>query len=109
MSLLSNISNLCITKSMYIKNLEDELGFGNGSIYKWDTNTPSIDKVSKVAEYFGVSVDYLIKKNDVDTNQLFNTLSIELTTIEKQIQQDSLKAKSIKQQLKRLQKMQKGA
>lgn len=109
MSLLSNIYNLCITKNMFISNLEEELGFSNGSIYRWDINTPSIGKVLKVAEYFGVSVDSLIKENNVDPNKLVDVLATELSTIEKQIQQDHLKAKSIKQQLKRLQKMQKGA
>jgi hypothetical protein len=109
MSLFSNISKLCITENIFISNLEDELGFGRGSIYKWDVNKPSVDKVAKVAQYFGVSVDSLIKDNNVDSDQLVDALTDELSTIEKRIQHDHLKAKSIKQQLKRLQKMQKGA
>lgn len=40
--------------------LEKDLGFGGGTICMWDKNRPSIDKVEKVARYFGVSVDSLI-------------------------------------------------
>lgn len=36
------------------------LGFGNGTIGKWDKASPSADKLKMVADYFGVSVDYLL-------------------------------------------------
>lgn len=35
------------------------------TIHKWRTNTPSIDKVVKVARYFDVSVDYLVGLTDI--------------------------------------------
>lgn len=41
--------------------LEKELGFSNGSISKWKNSTPTPDRLQKLADYFGVSVDYLIK------------------------------------------------
>lgn len=93
---------------MYISKLEKELEFGNGAIYRWDKNTPSIDKVLKVAKYFEVSVDSLLEENDVDSSKSVNKLTSELVALEQQIQQDSVKVKSIKQYLKRLQKL-KGA
>ena len=38
------------------------------SIYKWDTNSPSVDRVLKVAKCLGVSIDaivgYKIEKSD---------------------------------------------
>ena len=105
MSLFNNIQNLCFTKNMYISNLEKELEFSNGSMYKWGVNTPSIDKVLKVAKYFGVSVDSLIEENDVDLITDINTLTSELVDTEQQIQQNSVKVRSIKQHLKRLQKL----
>ena len=43
-----------------ISHLEKELDFSNGSISKWERTSPSIDKVKKVADYFGVSTDYLL-------------------------------------------------
>lgn len=60
MSLVNEIQNLCRDKNISISKLEKELNFGNGAIYRWDINSPSINKVIKVAQYFGVSLDSLI-------------------------------------------------
>ena len=43
-----------------IAKLEQELGFANATIRKWAKSSPSADKLLKVADYFGVSVDYLL-------------------------------------------------
>lgn len=41
--------------------LEKILGFGKGTITKWKgTTAPSADKLQRIAEYFGVTIDYLI-------------------------------------------------
>lgn len=58
--MLENIQRLCNQRNVTIAQLERDLGFGRGSIYKWDKNSPSIDKVQKVAEYFEVSTDFLL-------------------------------------------------
>lgn len=60
MSLVSNIQTLCHNKKITIYKLEKELKFGKGSMYKWDINSPSVNKVVKVAEYFEVSLDSLL-------------------------------------------------
>ena len=39
--------------------IERELGFGNGTMRKWDISFPSFDKVVAVADLINVSVDYL--------------------------------------------------
>ena len=49
---------------MTLNRLGLELGFSKGAISYWDTNFPSIDKVHKVADYFNVSVDYLLGRTD---------------------------------------------
>lgn len=42
-----------------------ELGIANGSTTKWKNGAvPSGKSLSKIAEYFGVSVDYLLGKTD---------------------------------------------
>ena len=58
--MLDKIKALCKEKGVSVSQLEQELGFGNKAIYKWDEQTPGIDRVKKVADYFGVTVDYLI-------------------------------------------------
>lgn len=40
--------------------LEKELGFSNGSISKWKNNIPKAERLQTVADYFGVSVQYLL-------------------------------------------------
>ncbi|MBU2701756.1 transcriptional regulator with XRE-family HTH domain [Sporomusaceae bacterium BoRhaA] len=72
MSILANIQLLCKKNSTSVPKLEKELGFGNGSIYNWDKNSPSADKLQKVAEFFKVSTDYLIL--GYDKSRLFGTL-----------------------------------
>jgi len=63
MSLVENIRFLCKKVNTSVPKLEKELSFGNGAIYNWDKNSPSIDKLQKVADYFNVSIDYLIGKS----------------------------------------------
>ena len=45
-----------------LKQLEKELGFSNGSISKWGSSSPSVDKVKMVADYFSVTTDFLLGK-----------------------------------------------
>lgn len=60
MSLVENIKSLCAKRGISIPKLEKELDFGRGSIYNWDKNSPSLDKLKKVAAYFNTSLDCLI-------------------------------------------------
>lgn len=53
-----------------IPKLESELGFGNGTIVKWDKSSPSADKLNKVADYFGVSVDYLLGRSETEDDDI---------------------------------------
>ncbi len=50
--------------------LDAELGFGNGTIGKWDRYAPSSDKLQKVANYFEVSTDYLLGRESEDTDEI---------------------------------------
>ena len=45
---------------MSVAKLESELGFGNCTIVKWEHSSPSVDRLKKVADYFGVTVDRLL-------------------------------------------------
>jgi transcriptional regulator with XRE-family HTH domain len=57
--MVERIKALCRKRNLSLNALEKELELSKSSIAKWDENVPSIDKVEKVADYFGVSVDYL--------------------------------------------------
>lgn len=58
------IKGLCKEKGVTVTQLEQALGFGTRSIYRWDQNKPSVDKVQKVAAFLGVSIDYLVTGKD---------------------------------------------
>lgn len=64
MSLVSRIQLLCKDKCTNQSSLERDLGFGKGTISKWDKSSPSSDKLQKVADYFRVSVDYLLGREE---------------------------------------------
>lgn len=65
--LFNNIKYLCDQKGISISDLEQELGFSNKSIYRWNEeptdnlSVPSVAKVMKVAEYFNVTIDALMR------------------------------------------------
>ena len=61
--LLENIRRLCSKKPVSIAKLERETGISNGTIARWDTSSPTVENVQKVAEYFGVTVDELLAPN----------------------------------------------
>ena len=64
MDLYEKIKMLTAEKKMSIRQLEEKLGFGNGTINRWRKNTPGVDKLEKVANYFNVSIDYLLDRVD---------------------------------------------
>ena len=60
MTVFERIEKLRKDKKISQGKLEKELGFSNGSISKWRNSTPTYERLQKVADYFGVSVDYLM-------------------------------------------------
>lgn len=67
MTLKERIRELCKSTQISMPNLESALGFGSGTISKWEKSIPSADKLQKVADYFEVTLDYLMKGNDSTT------------------------------------------
>lgn len=57
--MVDQIKALCAAHNTNIKSLEKELGFGNGTIRRWDERKPSYDRIESVARRFGVPVSYL--------------------------------------------------
>ncbi|NBJ71012.1 MULTISPECIES: helix-turn-helix transcriptional regulator [Clostridia] len=64
MGLVEKIKNLCKEKKITVAELERQTGISNGQIRKWDDSTPGVDKLKKVADYFDVSVDYLLGRTE---------------------------------------------
>lgn len=54
------IKELAKEKKMSIRQLEMNFGYSNGYLAKWKNNTPNSDELSRIADFFNVSVDYLL-------------------------------------------------
>lgn len=53
------IKELCKSRKITIADLEQAAGLGTRTIYRWDINSPSFDKVAAVADQLKVSIDEL--------------------------------------------------
>lgn len=67
MNLRGKIKVLAVQNKISVAELERTLGFGNGSISKWNKQSPSVEKLKQVADFFHVSVDYLLGREEVKT------------------------------------------
>ena len=63
--IVNRIKGLAEEKNTTLADLERTLSLSHGSMQKWDTSSPSVDKVDKVAKYFNVSLDYLLGKTTI--------------------------------------------
>ena len=63
-NIVERVKILANEKKMSIAELERKLDLGAGTISRWDTRTPGIDKVGKVADFFDVSTDYLLGRSE---------------------------------------------
>ncbi len=62
----SRIKELCADNNITINRLETEMGMSMGAISKWKhTVSPTIDKISRIANYFHVSIDYIVGASDI--------------------------------------------
>lgn len=63
MTLYERIENLRKSRGISQGKLEKELGFSNGSISKWKNSSPTPERLQKIADYFNVTVDFLLSGN----------------------------------------------
>lgn len=83
MGLYDNVEYLMRREGVTIAYLADVIGIEKTSIYKWRMQKPSIDVLVKLADYFDVTLDYLVNgtklpegvtKNDlVDLEEILNS------------------------------------
>ena len=57
--------------------LEKELGFSNGSVSKWKNSTPTHERLQTVANYFNVSVEYLLTGKEEEKEYYLNNEAAE--------------------------------
>lgn len=60
-NLVERIYALCKERGLSMKSMEEAAGVAVGTVGRWGTHTPSVDKVKRVADFLGVTVDYLLR------------------------------------------------
>lgn len=58
------IKELADKQGISLNILEEKLGFSRNTIYNMKKSTPNIERVSKIADYFNVSTDYLLGRTN---------------------------------------------
>ncbi|MBL3715580.1 helix-turn-helix domain-containing protein [Lactococcus garvieae] len=64
MTVFENIKNLAKSRHVTMKDLALELGFSENLFYTWKKTNPKASDLAKVADYFHVSVDYLLGREE---------------------------------------------
>ncbi|CYX76081.1 helix-turn-helix domain-containing protein [Streptococcus suis] len=58
------IKELADKQGISLNQLEEKLGFSRNTIYNMKKSTPNVERVSKIADYFNVSTDFLLGRTD---------------------------------------------
>lgn len=69
LTLVDKIRALARQRDMSLPQLEQELGLGNGTISRWRNSSPNTEKLQKIADYFNVSMDYLLGREQYLTHK----------------------------------------
>lgn len=57
------VLSLCIERNISVSRLEKELGIGNATIKGWETSSPRVENLKKVADYFGCTIDDIVRED----------------------------------------------
>lgn len=60
MNFLDIVKKMCKENNTTIAQMERDIGISKGASYKWNNSKPSLNIINKIANYFGVSVDFLM-------------------------------------------------
>ena len=72
MDLYERIKEVASAKGISINKLEKDLNLPRSSVRKYSKNKPSAERIGTIADYLGVSADYLINGN-VDISEGVHT------------------------------------
>lgn len=64
MTVFERIKKLADGQGISVSKVATDLGFSENLFYQWKRASPKSDRLEKVADYFDVSVDYLLGRTD---------------------------------------------
>ena len=68
-NILGRIKKLIEIKKITVAELERETGIGNGVIRQWNKSSPTAEKLKKVAQVLGVTIDYLVNGKEIKSER----------------------------------------
>lgn len=71
MTLHERIVDLCRKNGISQSKMEADLNIASGSVTKWKTAEPRQSTIAKVAEYFNVSVNYLLTGEEKEGGETY--------------------------------------
>lgn len=83
------IKDIAAQKKLNISQIEKACGFGNGTIRKWTTQTPSAEKILVLANYLNVSMEYLLTGQE--KNSSLNRDELKLLNLYNDLDQNTKK------------------
>ena len=64
MTTFERIKELAKKQGKSLNKVEEDLGWSRNTLYSLKVNKPSSERLETLADYFGVSVDYLLGRTD---------------------------------------------
>ncbi|MGE6513347.1 helix-turn-helix domain-containing protein [Lysinibacillus sphaericus] len=64
MAAFDRLKILCDEQKISVNVLEEKIGLGKNTLYSWKKKVPTGTNLEKVADYFNVSVDYLLGRTN---------------------------------------------
>lgn len=74
MTIFERIKELADKQGKSLQKVSEELGFSSNYLYQLKRQTPAADKLAMVADYFNVSVDYLLGRGNSERDNFRKTL-----------------------------------
>lgn len=78
-TLVQRIEQKMKESGLTFKSLERECGLGNGTIKRWNEQSPRLDKLATVSERLHLSMDYLVFGRDVVPSDTPSCLGVSLS------------------------------
>ena len=107
MSIRDRVKELLKENGMSISALESTLGFGNGTIAKWEKTAPSAVKLQKVADYLDVSVDYLLGRTERKNPYDESAISGSYLSLAKEAEESGIDPEDIRLMMETIKRLQK--
>lgn len=78
MSIVDRLQAIVKERGTTFKQLERNVGLGNGTIRRWEEQSPRLDKLTKVADYLQISLDFLVYGRSVSEPDTSSECKIDL-------------------------------